>query len=315
MRISSVLRQLLDNWPAKVLSIVAATLLVVFNNVSRLEERSFSIPLELELAEGMVPASTYPDQARITLRGEPGEILRIEEDDIRSYVDLTEHTSHGSYEEPVEIEKRGASLNVDPLEVRVEPSLITVRLERRLRKSVSVSPTLEGSPPSGYELSQYQMIPESVDIQGPRSRVEQIESISTESIELNGRQENFTVRVRLEDLDELLSYPGGNVVEFRGVIDERVILDTFNEVQLSVIGLEPPLSVASELPRGQVRVQAGQVRLEQVQSSDVQLIADASGVTEAGQVEVPVRPQVPEGLVVLRYSPTTLSLTIEGTEP
>jgi hypothetical protein len=79
--------------------------------------------------------------------------------------------------------------------------------------------------------------------------------------------------------------------------------------------LEPPLSGASELPRGQVRVQAGQVRLEQVQSSDVQLIADASGVTEAGQVEVPVRPQVPEGLVVLRYSPTTLSLTIEGTEP
>lgn len=312
MKSSELLRRLLENWPAKVLSVAAAVLLVVFNNVSRLEERSFSVPLGVELPEGLVPASTYPQQVRITLRGEPEEILRIEEEDIRAYVDLTEHTAEGEYEDPVEVEKRGVSLNVEPLEVRVEPESISINLEHQLRKSVEISPTLEGSPPSGYELSQFQLIPETVDIRGPRSRVAPIESVSTDAIELSGRRDNFTVRVTLEELGELLSYPGGNVVEFRGVIDERVILDTFDQVDISVVGLSPPLSVATPLPAGEVRVQASQVRLEEIGSSDVQLVADAGDVDGAGTHELPVRPQVPQGLVVLWYEPTTLTLQIES---
>lgn len=310
LKISTALHRLLENWPAKVLSVAAAVLLVVFNNVSRLEERSFSVPLTLELPDGYVPSSAYPDQARITLRGEPEEILRIEEEDIRAYVDLTEHAAEGIFEEPVDVEKRGASLNVEPLEIRVEPVSVSVNLEQSLTKSVDVAPQLEGTPPPGYELSQYQLTPERIDIRGPRSHVQSVERASTDPIMLTGRRDNFIVRVQLEELGERISYPGGNVVEFRGVIDERVVLDTFGQVDVSVVGLTPAFAVESELPSGEVRVQASQVTLEEVQSSDVQLVADASAVDSVGEYELPVRPQVPQGVVVLRYAPTVLTLRI-----
>jgi hypothetical protein len=109
LKSSDLLRRLVHNWPAKILSLAAAVLLVVFNNVSRLEERFFSVPLELKLPAEYVPAAEYPQQVRIVLRGESEEIFRIEEQDIRAYVDLSEHDSSGEYQEPVEIERRTSS--------------------------------------------------------------------------------------------------------------------------------------------------------------------------------------------------------------
>ena len=310
MRLRQALGRLLHNWPAKVLSLTAAILLLVFHDVSRLEERFLSVPLELELPRGYVPASNYPNNVRVSLRGESEEIFRILEEDIRAYVDLTDHDGAGVFKVPVEVERQGTARAAEPFEISVEPLNVTITLEESLQKGVEVVPSISGFPPTGYELTQYQVSPSTVEIEGPRSHVEDIEEVSTEEIDLTGRREDFNVRVRLQRTDPLISFLGGDVVEFRGIVEEAVVLHTFEPVEIILLGLDPELQVEGQLPSGIVRVQGRQTELEDIEPEAVQLIADASAITEAGTHEISVRPDVPQGLVVLRYEPRTVEVVV-----
>lgn len=310
----SSLKRLLRNWPAKVLSFVAALMLLVFHNITTLEERFFSVPLELRLSQSLVPASDYPRQVRVRLRGDSEEVFRVVEENIIAFVDFSEHTDEGEYRSAVRIAETEATARIDPLEISVEPQEISVLLEQKLVRSVEVEPTLSGFPPSGFELTNYQMNPSTVQVEGPESIVQDLEVLNTEEIDLAGKREDFTERVRIIRPDTLIQFPGGNVVEFRGFIEESVVLNTFEPVEVVVLGLAPELELASNLPTGLVRVQATQRSLDETAATDVQLTADASTIAEPGSYELRVVPQVPQGFVVLRYEPTTVRITVAAAD-
>lgn len=314
MRSSDFFSRLLSNWPAKVVALAAAVLLVVFNDVARLEERFFSVPLELVLDDDYVPGSPYPANVRVRLRGNSDGVFQVLEEDIRAYVDLSEHQSEGVYKEPVEIERQGTALEVDPLEIRVEPLEVTVALERKIYKSLEVRPTLNGFPPSGYQLSQFRLTPSTVEVEGPRSQVEDLTHVVTEDIELAGRREDFSVRVRLVRPDPLVAFPGGDVVEFRGVIEESIILHTFEEVGIVYLDLPEDLRIVSSPTEGSIRVQGKQLDIEAAAPEDVRLVADGSVVTGPGTYVLTVRPELPRGLLVLRYEPTRAEVQVEVEE-
>ena len=95
-----------ENWPAKVLSIALAIILFVFHRMSMLEDRFFSVPLNLEINSNLVPASSYPRMVRVSLRGDANSIYPILEDDIEAYLDLTRYTDRGHYRAPVQVRKK-----------------------------------------------------------------------------------------------------------------------------------------------------------------------------------------------------------------
>ncbi|MFP3960125.1 MAG: YbbR-like domain-containing protein [Spirochaetaceae bacterium] len=310
MRGRRLIGRVLHNWPAKALSLVAAMLLLVFHDIARLEERFLSVPLVLELPDGYVPASEYPENVRVSLRGESDEIFRILEEDIRAYVDLSDYDTAGVYKDPVRIDRRGTASGIEPLEISVEPQEVSVTLEESLQKSVDVEPSLSGFPPSGYELTQYQTSPSSVEIEGPRSRVEDIDTVVTEDIDLSGRRDDFGVRVRLQHPDALVRFRGGDVVEFRGIIEESVVLHTFDPVETVVLGLDPELQIEGSLPSGMIRVQGRSSLIEEIDPEEIQLVADAGEITGEGEYTLSLRPDVPQGLVVLRYEPTEVEVRL-----
>ena len=314
MRINALLQRVFENWPAKALSFVAAMLLLVFHDITRLEERFVSVPLAVQIQSSLMPASPYPRLVRVRIRGEADQVLRVLEEDIEAVVDLTRFTEEGTYQAQVVVTRRGGGSDSSALELSVEPGSITVTIEQRMVKSVEVIPTTSGFPPSGYELSQSLMTPSSVEIEGPRSRLDGLTRVRTEDIELSNRREPFTERVRLVAPDPLVRFPGGDIVEFRGIVEEAVALHTFEGVEVVVTGLRADLRLAQNLPAGTVRVQARQLDLARTSSADVQLLIDASGIEEAGQIRLPVRAVVPHGFVVLRYDPLSMVLLVEAGE-
>jgi hypothetical protein len=297
-----------------VISVAAAVVLVVFYNISRLEDRFFSVPLEVSITSEYIPASSYPDSVRVHLRGEPDVLERIQQNDIRAVVDFTDLQEPGVFAEPVQIQKTGAALDTEPVEIRVEPAQVEIRLARRVQKSVEVEPTIQGFAPTGYRLSQYQVSPSSVEVEGPEEVVNDVEVVRTEEIQLSGRRDDFTVRVRLDKPDPLIRFPGGSIVEFRGIIEETVVLRTIEPVEVVLLDLEADLSLVSSLPTGLVRVQARQVDLEEVTPSQVQIVVDASEIDGPGTYTLDTRPSVPQGLVVLRYEPRTVEVAVASSD-
>lgn len=196
----------------------AALILSVFHRVNTLETRYFSLPLNVESGDALVPASSLTRMVRVSVRGETNSIYSISEGDIEAYIDAKKQLIEGSYRIPVQIRKRGAALGVEPLEISVDPLEVSLRLERNLSRDITVIPVYRGKVAEGYELAAQSIIPAVVAAEGPRSFVESKSGFQTETIDLEGRREDFSVILSIIDDEPFIAIHGNRMVEYRGVI-------------------------------------------------------------------------------------------------
>lgn len=314
LHLNKIFEHITNNWPIKILSITAAVLLFLFNQMATLEERFLSVPLEIRTSEQYIPAENYPRTVRVTMRGQSEDINLVLEDDVKVYADFTEYGQEGRYTVPIRVVKEGRLAHIDPLELHVEPRKISLKIEKKLSKSVDVKPRLVGYPAKGYELTQYFLTPSSVEIEGVESTVEDLESIETEPIDLSGRTEDFTVRLRLKKQDQFTAFPGGDTVEFFGIVQEKTILKTVEDIDLIALDLASDLAVSGVPEDAWMTIQGSQLQLEQVNNEDFMLTFDCSDIEEPGMYTLSVTPDVPRGVLVMKYSPTSVEIEVSELE-
>ncbi|MDR0443461.1 MAG: hypothetical protein LBH44_08660 [Treponema sp.] len=218
MNTRKLLEKITANWPAKVLSVAAALILSVFHRMSMLETRLFSTPLRVETSELFIPAGSYTNVIRVSVRGDTNSIYLVLEDDIEPYIDLKKYTEDGTYQVPVQIHKKGSALLAGPLEITVEPLEITLKLERKLSRNMPVIPVFRGRVAEGYEITDSSLVPAAVIAEGPRSILNNIDDFRTDIINVEGRNEDFTIMVNILNDNPLIVIHGNEMVEYRGVI-------------------------------------------------------------------------------------------------
>ncbi len=299
------------NWPAKIISVAAAVVLFLFYRATSLEERFFSVPLNIIINESYAVASSVPSSVKVTLRGSEESIFLILENDIEVYADFSDHSSEGQFREPLKFVKTGSAQNIEELEIRLEPADLMLELERKISRSVKIQPQLTGYPEKGYELDQYLLSTDEVIVEGPESHIEQLAFIPTEDINLDGLNEDFYVRTRFDIQDPYLSFPSGDTVGFQGVITEIVIIKTFEDIGLIYIDLPPDLDVKTPDVKGSIKAQGKQLMFESTATDDFSLIADCSDIAGPGEHEVDVMPIVPAGTAVLRYTPDKVTVVVQ----
>ena len=60
MSLDSKISKLLENWPAKVISLVMAIFIMFLYNLTRLEQRVIIVPLNISEGHSYVPSTEYP---------------------------------------------------------------------------------------------------------------------------------------------------------------------------------------------------------------------------------------------------------------
>jgi YbbR domain-containing protein len=300
---------ILSNWPAKIISLAAAALLFLFYRVNTMDERFFSVPLQVDPPAGLAISKPYPKSARVTLRGKEEEIFSVIEEDIEVFADFGRFQSEGQYRIPVRVGRRGSSLNIEPLDIRVEPAEISLTLEQRIEKTVALEAVIRGSPPAGFDLVQYTIVPDSVQISGPRSIVSPIETVELAEIDLEGRTQDFTEQVAIVEENALLDYSRERAVVFRGILREAVIIKTFEDVGIISIDLSPDLRLAEPLPKGSIRIQGNQRAIESLLPEQLRLVLDCGEIEKPGPQTLFPQPDIPPELVVLKFEPQQLDLT------
>jgi YbbR domain-containing protein len=311
-RASRLIFRLFSNWPAKALALGAAILLYLLVGLDSLEERYITVPVRLDLPPTLVPAAEYPNFARVYLRGRGSDIFSISEDDIQVSADFSSYSQEGVFQASLTHRRLGVAETIEPLEVRVEPGLITLTLEDRVSATVPVIPILSGSPAPGFELSSYSVIPSEIRIYGPRSAVQRVNELNTESIELSGQDEDFSVRVSVLQSDPLIRFEDARLVEFRGEISDSILVNTFENVPVVILGLDPAFSAVPAEREGSIRAQASQSLINQTDPESISLAIDASDISEPGRYLLPVRPVVPRGFVIFRFDPLEIEVDIIG---
>jgi len=301
---------LIDNWPIKILSLFAAIVLFALYRINTLEERFFTLPLQVLISENYVAVDNSVEKVRVRLRGSEEEIYSILEEDVEVYIDLKSRTIEGEFQAPILIRKSGSALNVRNLEIKVDPINARTHLERKLTRSIPVQPKLSGFPLAGYEMDQYLVTPSQVTVTGPRSQVEELQFIPTEDIDLMGRYEDFSVRSRLIHVSDDISFLAGDVIEFSGFISEKIVIRAISEIDIVSVDLADNLLINELLPNATIQLQGTQQRMDRVKLQNLQFTVDCSRIRQPGKYTLPVMVEVPDDLTVLSYSPTRVELNV-----
>jgi YbbR domain-containing protein len=309
MNLDSRISKLLENWPAKIISLVVAIFIMFLYNLTRLDQRLITVPLNISEGRSYVPATEYPKTVRVAIRGDRDQIYRIRETDIVASLDLTRYGSEGVFRVPVKLERRGDASDIDPLELRADPAEIPISFERLSAKRVAISPTFKGFLEQGYELNSYEIVPPEIAIEGPASLIASTKDISTDVIELSGKTGDFSLTVPLVKPSGLINLTDVNTVRFTAKIQKQERRITLDSVTIQVANLDPGLTFSEVLPAGKMTLLPRQGQ-DPATATDARLEADFKDVVKPGQYSIPLTPLPPEGFDVEAYEPLVITVRV-----
>ena len=146
-----------------------------------------NVPADLELS------SDHVDRLFLKVRGPAARLAANSLSQTTLVLDLGNALKPG--EQTFTITNDNLTLPPGVTLVRVVPSQVRVRLERRTIKDVPVEVRFAGPPPSGYRVSRQTVEPTTVRVVGPESRLEQIETLQTDPVDLSTELANAEFRV------------------------------------------------------------------------------------------------------------------------
>jgi YbbR domain-containing protein len=175
-----------NNWHLKIVSLVLAVMLwmAVANQAS--SEIGLQVPLEYRnIPRRLEITGDMTNTVQVRLRGSSSLIKDITAKDVSTTIDLGKMTSG---EKIVPLSPQNVQAPFGAEVIRVNPSSVRFNLERTITKTIPVVPTITSQLTDGYELGKVEVSPPEVQIEGPESRVNTLNSIATVAIRLDRRQ-------------------------------------------------------------------------------------------------------------------------------
>jgi YbbR domain-containing protein len=174
------------NWPLKVVSLLLATLLWAAVSNQESSEIGLEVPLEYRnIPERLEITGDTTTTVQVRLRGPANVIKGITAKDVATTLDVGKM---GTGEKIVALSPQNVQVPFGAEVIRVNPSNVRFTLERTVAKTVEVIPAVTGQPAEGFEIGQVLVRPNTIEVEGPESRVNTLSSIATIPIRVDRRQ-------------------------------------------------------------------------------------------------------------------------------
>ena len=170
-----------------------------------------NIPSDLVLVSGV------PDSVAVQLRGQLSRFIDPRAP-LEAFLDLASaQAGTGSYP----INAADVPLPAEVEVVSIEPAAIDLEFERRQTSIVAVRPVLEGIPARGFELGSVRTTPLQIPVQGPESRLTDLEFVDTTPVSVEGATGPIEAMVEPVLLDHSLRLL--SAVPIRVIVDIRPV--------------------------------------------------------------------------------------------
>lgn len=188
-------RVFLDDWVIKALAlaITFALWLGVTGLRAPTRERLRNISLNVRVSNEMEITNSPVQEVDLVVTGDKRKIDQIKREDLVVSLDLVDAQPG---DRTVQITPENVSVEL-PTGVKLEevqPNKIAVKLETVEEREISVRADPEGSVAEGFEIYSQTVLPTKVKVRGPSSYIKSLDSVSTEKINLENRQADFTVQ-------------------------------------------------------------------------------------------------------------------------
>jgi YbbR domain-containing protein len=196
-------------------------------------------------------------------------------------------------------------VTLDPDSVDIE---ITVE-QKRFSRLVVVSPSLQGSPAAGYNVTAVELDPASVTLLGPLELLNVTSFVVTGDIDITGASGDISRIVNIVGVPAGVSISGSGTVSVRVRIAAGEGEATFG-VAPKWTGLASDLRVVSITSLVEVTLQGELPTLRNVSPDQVTASVDLSDLG-AGSHRLEPQVEAPDGLQVANISPTSVEVVLE----
>jgi YbbR domain-containing protein len=157
---------------------------------------SFDIPVEIHgVDDSLVVTDQSAVEVNIGVLGSRAALRNLDDTRMKYEIDVS-NAKPGIAEFEID---PAASIQL-PRRARFashSPTRVQIRLERKSRKEVSVSPDIQGAPVEGFALVEVRVVPDRVWLAGARSHVMRIAEVQTEPVDISELRESQKVEARL----------------------------------------------------------------------------------------------------------------------
>ncbi len=188
-------RLFLDDWVIKAVALVITFALWLGVTGLRAPVSAWfkNIALNLRVSNNIDITNSPEEEVDIEITGDKRKIDQIDPRDLVVLLDLTDVQAG---ERIVELNAESVGVEL-PTGVRIEeivPSKIQVNLETVEERDVSVKVETEGTLAENFEIYSPTVSPPKVRVRGPSSFVKSLDSVSTEKVNVDNRQADFTAQ-------------------------------------------------------------------------------------------------------------------------
>jgi len=179
-----------------------------------LQETDLLIPIDFGKAPAGLTVTGSPLKGiEVRIRGSESDIRSLSSHKLSYRVDLS-HADIGIRTFP--IDKNLITLPKDITIIKIDPSSLTVRIEKEITKELPVIISFAGKPGKGFIVTDAIAKPDSIIVRGPEDILSPLEKVSTKPIDLKGVSESFKKEIAV-------SLPGHiNVIFPSGIMRAEV---------------------------------------------------------------------------------------------
>lgn len=195
---------------------------------------------------------------------------------------------------------------------RMEPEVVVVTLDELIVQKLSVKPTFVGEPAIGYKVitPEIQMDPNALLVEGPKGKIEKMDSIPTERIDLVGRIRPFRRTVAL-DLPPNVKALSEALVDVYIPIREELAEKNFEGIPVRVLNASGEDGKADIEPsKISFALKGSRQRLDPLLPNDILAYVDVTSLAP-GQHEVPVSLRLPEEVRLKENTNLTVSVSLK----
>ena len=297
------------NWAAKLFCFAIAVVVVLFNRMGKIEDRTMNIPFKLYTNSEYLTVQDIPRTIKVSLRGNKDDIYSILSSDLTAFADFTSVAENGSYSRPIKIERSGSALYITPLEIHTTPNQISLAFERKTIKRIPLEPVVRGTPAEGYELSGTLLSPNFVTVEGPESVLDSISSFKTTSVDLDGHSDNFSVQVGVENSNKFVRLINADV-RLSLSIAKIMVVRTVQNVTILLAHCPDDLTAVPNVQAGSIKLEVNSQRADTISASSMKLVAELGNIKEPGTYVLPLKPAIPKSMNMVGFSPDTVEVTV-----
>lgn len=207
-------------------------------------ETDLLIPVDFSnIPENMVLIDFHTDKIEIRIQADPQLVERINKENTRYPVDLytdlefdpagdSDSIEPGAYFFPVE-EKR---IPVNPAIkiLSVNPSYLSVQLDKKVKKTFNITVPYIGEPATGYITLDAATEPPTVELTGAASLIQEIKELKTKPIDLTNVNENFKKKIPLDLENPSIISSSDPIITVSVVVQQQLVSKAIENIPIQV---------------------------------------------------------------------------------